>query len=57
MATSRCLVAVLVLTVVGCTAPPLPTMAQKTPLMVSALTPHRLGCTEVDAYSGTCIGN
>ena len=57
MATSQCLVAILLLAIAGCTAPPTQTAAQRVPLVVSALTTHDLACTEVDAYSATCVGN
>ncbi|HET6235027.1 MAG TPA: hypothetical protein VFE41_08685 [Acetobacteraceae bacterium] len=57
MVTSRCLVALLLLAIAGCSAPPAPTVAQQAPLVVSALTVHGLSCTEVDAYSATCVGN
>jgi len=57
MATSRCLVATLLLAIAGCTAPPAQSVAVRQPLVVSVLTAHGSGCTEVDAYSATCVGN
>lgn len=57
VATSRWLVAVLFFVVAGCSAPPARTATHHAPLLVSALTAHGSGCTEVDAYSATCVGN
>jgi hypothetical protein len=57
MTTSRCLVAILVLAIAGCTAPPAQTAARRVPLVVSALTVNSPTCAEVDAYSATCVGN
>jgi hypothetical protein len=57
MVTSRCLVALLLLAIAGCSASPAQTMAHQAPLVVGALTAHRLGCTEVDAYSASCVGD